>query len=377
MKLAMAAAGFSVGEADNLRRILSHKRAEELLEPFRERFRKGCLERGYPAEFAETCFRQFRGFAHYGFPESHAASFALIAYASAYLKRYYPAAFTAALLNSQPMGFYAPHTLVEDARRHGVEVRPLEVGRSGWDCTLEPGDPGPALRLGLRLVRGLSQAAGKRIEAARGEGYRSLGDLARRARLPRHELCRLALAGALRSLSGGRREALWEIQALGPLEEEDLFYGLPMDSTPAQLPPLSELERLWADYQATGLSLEQHPLALLRPLLSQKGALSARELSRVRAGQQAAVGGMVIVRQRPPTAKGFTFLSLEDETGISNLIVEPQRFERFRPELTRSVFLYAEGRVERSGKLVNLKVRRLESLSLGAASQPLRPRSWH
>ncbi|MBI3184836.1 MAG: error-prone DNA polymerase [Myxococcales bacterium] len=408
MKLAMVAAGFSTGEADNLRRILSHKRAMELLAPYQERFRKGCQERGYPPEFADTCFKQFQGFAHYGFPESHSASFALIAYASAYLKRYFPAAFTAALINSQPMGFYAAHTLVDDARRHGVEVRRIDVQRSGWDCTLEltidgvepPGSgPGPgaasgpgtgtgtgggnvhggsrargrapALRLGMRLVKGLREETARRIEAARHGGYLSIGDLARRAQVPRHELCRLALSGALGSISSGRREALWEIQALGPLEEEDLFFGLPMDETEVELPPLSAAERVSTDFEAVGLSLEQHPVSLLRPLLDRMGALTAAQLARSRAGVEARVGGMVIVRQRPPTAKGFSFLSLEDETGIANLIVEPQLFEPFRKEITRSVLLYGEGRVERSGKVVNLKVRELRQLSLdGIAPAP-------
>ncbi len=470
MKLAMVAAGFTSGEADQLRRILSHKRAEELLAPFQRRFIDGCVARGYPREYAETTFKQFRGFAHYGFPESHSASFALIAYASSYLKRYYPGAFAGAILNSQPMGFYAPHTLVEDARRHGVEVRTVDVNRSGWDSSLEPagallpgagavavgtewgragetewgrageterrrvgetewgrageterrrvgetewgrageterrragetaeeggrpalvegaavpgrapggnapvgswGKEGPALRLGLRLIRGLREDTGRRIERARQEGYRSIADLARRARVPRHELIRLALSNALASFGVGRREALWEIQALGPLEEDDLFFGLPMDETVVELPPLTAAERVCEDYQTVGLSLETHPLALLRPQLTRLRAVTCQGLLKVRPGQRVGVGGMAICRQRPPTAKGFCFISLEDETGISNVVVPPALFEKDRSEILGSLFLYAEGRVEKAGKVINVKADRVFKLSLDDVQEP-------
>ena len=379
MRLAMVAAGFSSSDADQLRRILSHKRAEELLVPFQKRFVEGCIERGYSREFAEKCFQQFRGFSHYGFPESHSASFALIAYASSYLKCYYPAAFAAALLNSQPMGFYAPHTLVDDAKRHRVEVRPVDVNASHWDCTLEQG----ALRLGMRLVKGLRQETGKKIESAREGGnqrqkrnglFQDIGDLARRARVPRHELVRLALANALGSLSSSRRSALWEIQALAPLEEEDLFFGQPMDETKVDLPRMSVAERVNADYESIGLSLERHPIELLRQQLGRKGAVTARDLLKTRAQKKVSVGGMVICRQRPQTAKGFCFISLEDETGISNLVIEPQLFGRFRREIIGSVFLYAEGVVEKAGKVLNVKVQKLHPLWLEPGS-PLKKQS--
>jgi error-prone DNA polymerase len=386
MKLAMVAAGFSPTEADQLRRILSHKRAEELLLPYHSKFVEGAVARGYPRDFAENTFRQFKGFANYGFPESHSASFALIAYASAWLKCYYPAEFTAALLNSQPMGFYAPHTLVDDARRHGVPVRAVDVEASDWDCTLEPSDkvgeggrqalapgldgapPDPgalALRLGMRLVKGLRQDTAVRISAARGQGFVGIADLARRSRVPRFELARLALAGALGALCGSRREALWELQALGPLEEDDLFFGIPMDDTRVDLPPQGVGERVTLDYETTGLSIERHPLELLRPQLQARRAHSAQGLRKVRAGQQVRVGGMVICRQRPPTARGFTFLSVEDETGIANLVVEPRLFEQFRKQIVSSIFLWAEGKVERAGKVVNVKVSHLEPLRVG------------
>jgi len=238
MKLAMVAAGFSAGESDRLRRALTNKRANELLPPFRERFIAGAVGRGYTLDFATRCFDSFKGFSAYGFPESHSASFALIAYASSWLKRYYPSAFCAALLDAQPMGFYAAHTLVDDAKRHGVEVRAVDVNASDWTCTMEPpfpveGNEGPEtppvegrmplqplLRLGFELVKGLREETGRRLEAARKDGdFISVADVAQRTRMPRHELTRLALAGALNSLCHNRRNALWDIHALGPFDE--------------------------------------------------------------------------------------------------------------------------------------------------------------
>jgi error-prone DNA polymerase len=398
MKLAMVAAGFSPAEADELRRILSHKRAEELLIPFRGRFVEGCVARGYSREFAERSFAQFRGFAHYGFPESHSASFALIAYATAYLKRFHPDAFCAALINSQPMGFYAVHTLVEDARRHGVEVRRVDVNASDWDCTLEErGDGGEGggggsgggsgegksdggggegttlpVRLGLRQVSGIARKSADRLVAARRQlpvgGFPSVGELARRSRLPRPELVRLAMAGALDGICGGRREAIWEIQALGPLDEDDLFFGMAMDDSSAALPPLTLSERVAGDFATVGVSLERHPTELFRPLLDQRGALTAQALSRAQAGRRVGIGGLIICRQRPPTAKGFCFLSVEDETGIANLVVPPALFERHRRALLSSTFLFVEGVLERAGRVVNVKVDAAASLTLGKGS---------
>jgi error-prone DNA polymerase len=363
MKLAMAVAGFTPAEADGLRRALSHKRAEERLGPFHQRFVEGGVARGYTPEYVDTLFRQFRGFAHYGFPESHSASFALLAYASSWLKCHYPAAFTAALLNSQPMGFYAPHTLVADAQRHGVKVLGVDVNHSGWDCTMEEGG---ALRLGMRMVRGLQEAAGRRVEASRQGGrYASVGELARRTRAPRHELARLALSGALGSISGSRRDALWEIQALGPLEENDLFFGMAMDGTQVELPQMNVAERVSKDFETVGVSLEKHPLELLRPALRKRGAVTAAGLERVRSGARVAVGGMLICRQMPPTAKGFCFLSLEDETGIANLVVAPDAYARFRKDIHGALFLVGQGTLEKTGKVLNVKVQHLEPLAQG------------
>jgi error-prone DNA polymerase len=376
MKLSMVAAGFSGVDADKLRRVLSSKRADEQLPSFRARFVEGCVSRGYEREFAERCFESFKGFSHYGFPESHSASFALIAYASCWLKRYYPAAFCAALLDAQPMGFYAPHTLVEDARRHGVTVRPIDVNASRWTCELEAHDgsgwdappthgrqpPQPPLRLGFELVRGLREDSAQRLVAARTADYASVADLARRSRVPRHELTRLALAGALNRLCDNRRNALWDLHALGPFDADDLFFGLPMAADRADFPAMSKAERVSADYETTSLSLEAHPIALLREKLTALGAITAAQVLTLPSGRQARLGGIIIVRQRPPTAKGFTFLSVEDETGIANFIVEPKFFERFRQAITSTPLVLGSGRIERTGKVVNLKIDHLEAL---------------
>ncbi len=390
MKLAMVAAGFSPGESDRLRRALTNKRADELLPPFRERFIEGSVSRGYSRDFAERCFDSFKGFSHYGFPESHSASFALIAYASSWLKRYYPAAFCAALLDAQPMGFYAPHTLVDDARRHGVEVRAVDVNASDWTCTLEVDDDEaavralpvegrmprqPVLRLGFELVKGLREESARRLEAARRDGpFVSVADVAQRTRMPRHELTRLALAGALNSLCLNRRNALWDLHALGPFDEDDLFFGLPMVADRADFPLMSAPERVSADFETVSLSLEAHPVGLLRPQLRALGAVTSAELLKVGSGRIAKLGGLVIVRQRPPTAKGFTFLSVEDEAGIANVIVEPHLFEKFRREITATPLLVATGRVERSGKVVNLKVTHLAAL---LPELPVEPKVHH
>ena len=365
MKLAMVAAGFSANEADRLRRVLSNKRADMLLPEFRDRFIQGCVSRGYEAKFAENCFNSFRGFSHYGFPESHSASFALICYVSCWLKWHHPAVFCAALLDAQPMGFYAPHTLVDDARRHGVTVRPVDVNASGWRCRLEaPNDAGhPALRLGFQSVKGLRADTGQRLETEQRKApFTSVGELARRTRMPRFELTRLALAGALGSLCASRREALWAIHALGPFEPDDLFFGLPMAADAGSFPELSRSERVFTDYDTVGLSLEAHPVELLRPSLRKEGAVTALELTKLPNGKRVKLGGLVLVRQRPPTAKGFTFLSLEDETGIANLVVEPKYFEKYRREISNTALVVSHGRVERSGAVVNLKVDHLEAL---------------
>jgi len=375
MRLAVVAAGFTPGEADELRRAMTHKRSHERIDAMRARLVEGMAARRIPREDAEAILRQLHGFAGYGFPESHAASFALLVYASAWMKRYHPAVFACALVDSQPMGFYAPHTLVEDAKRHGVEVRGVDACHSGWDCSLEGPEPGaaapgesPALRLGLSLVRGLPRAVGEGILAARKLApFASVEDLARRARLSRAWLSRLAEAGALRSLERGRRRALWRSLALSGDDAADLFAGRAPPEREADLPEPSAAEEVTLDYASTGLSERAHPMSLLRPALAGRGTRTARELGRMRDRAAVEVAGLVIVRQRPQTAKGIVFVSLEDETGIANLVVMPDVYEQYRPLVRGSPFLMARGRVERTGQVVNVRVRELRPLALAPA----------
>jgi error-prone DNA polymerase len=367
MQLAVVAAGFTPGEADRLRRSMAAWKRKGGLEPFRERLVQGMHERGYRREFAESIYRQILGFGEYGFPESHAASFALLVYVSAWLKRRHPAAFCAALLNSQPMGFYAPSQLVQDARRHGVEVRPPDVCASDWDCTLEGG----TLRLGLRLVSGLGAAAAGRISAARAQGaFISVEDLACRATLDRRDLRCLAGGGALAALSGHRRQAYWAAsgvpQAAGVLREARL------QEPPLALPPPGEGEDIVADYASLGLTLGRHPLALLRPRL--RGVLPAADLYGREHGRAARAAGLVTCRQRPDTASGVIFVTLEDETGTVNVVIWRDLAERQRRELLGARLLAVDGRLERDGEVVHLIARRLHDRShlLGELLAPAR-----
>jgi len=360
IQLAMVAAGFSAGEADALRRAMAAWRRKGGLEPFERRLVEGMRARGYPEDYARRIFEQIKGFGEYGFPESHAASFALLAYVSAWLKRHHPAAFACALLNSQPMGFYAPAQIVADARRHGVAVRPVAVDASAWDCTLEREGDAPALRLGLRLVQGLSRAGADRLVAARGErpfaGVAGVADLARRARLGRADLKALAGAGALAPLAGHRRRAHW--QALGAAAAHAPLAPAPAERCPP-LPAPTPGEDLVADYAATGLTLGPHPLALLRDRLAPLGMASARGLEAVPHGGQATTCGLVIGRQRPGSASGVVFVTLEDETGITNVIVWPSLVERQRRVLLGARLLGVAGEVQREGAVMHLIARRL------------------
>jgi error-prone DNA polymerase len=369
MQLAVVAAGFTPGEADRLRRSMAAWKRKGGLEPFRERLVQGMLERGYRRDFAEGVYRQILGFGEYGFPESHSASFALLVYVSAWLKCHHPAAFCAALLNSQPMGFYAPSQLVQDAQRHGVEVRPPDVGVSAWDCTLEAG----ALRLGLRRVGGLSQAAGDRVVAARAQGaFASVEDLARRAELDRRDLKCLAAGSALATLAGHRRQAHWAAagidRAAGVLREARI------DEPALALPPPGEGEDIAADYASLGVSLGRHPLALLRPRLSRLGLLTAAAVHARRHGSRARAAGLVTCRQRPDTASGVIFVTLEDETGCVNVVVWRDLIERQRRELLGARLLAVDGRIERDGDVVHLIARQLSDRSalLGRLLAPSR-----
>jgi error-prone DNA polymerase len=359
MRIAMEAAGYTPGQADQLRRDMAAWKRHGGLEKHRGTLLAGMARNGYTAEFAERLFEQIKGFGDYGFPESHAASFALLAYASSWIKCHEPAAFSCALLNSLPMGFYQPAQLVADARRHGIEVRPVDVRYSDWDCTLE----GDALRLGMRVVAGLHGDAGRRVAAARAQApFRDLDDLAHRAALDRGALGRLAEAAALRGLAGHRHRARWQGAAVE--RQLPLFAGA---AAPAEariaIPPPSTFEDTRADYASTGLTLGAHPLALLRRALRQRRYARASDLAALDHGRHARHAGLVILRQRPQTASGVTFMTVEDETGLVNVVIWRDLAERQRNVFLESKLLGIEGRMEMADGSRHLIATRLEDLS--------------
>jgi len=387
MQIAMTAADFTPDEADGLRRAMATFRKTGTIQTFGHKFIARMTEKGYPRDFAERCFRQIEGFGEYGFPESHAASFALLVYASAWAKRRHPAAFTCALLNSQPMGFYAPAQIVRDAREHGVEVRPVCINASWWDCTLEPLiAPAPrtgargwpdtdagrfALRLGLRLIKGIGEEDAGWISAARGNGYADVESLQRRAGLHPKTVRRLAEADAFASIGADRREALWEAGAItgkaalplfaDTLEGEGIVEPVP------QLPPMTRGEEVVEDYVATRLSLKDHPVALLRPkLIAEEGwrpPHPCAALASLPNGWMVGVAGLIITRQRPGTASGVIFLTLEDETGVANVVVWPKVYERFRRAVIAGRLLHVHGQLQREGIVTHLVARRIDDLS--------------
>ncbi|WP_454018816.1 error-prone DNA polymerase [Azospirillum sp. Marseille-Q6669] len=378
MQIAIVGAGFSAEDADRLRRAMATFRKTGEVQLFRDRFIEGMVGKGYDRAFAERCFQQIEGFGEYGFPESHAASFALLAYVSAWMKCHHPDVFAAALLNSQPMGFYAPAQIIRDAREHGVTVLPPDINRSDWDCTLEPLSPSPgtgegirhALRLGLRLVRGMDEEDAHQLVLCRGAGYRDPYDLWRRARMPVAGLERLAKADTFRSVGLDRRAALWAVKALGA-QPLPLFAGLAdsaQDEPQALLPAMALGEHVVMDYGSLCLSLKAHPMALLRDGFT--GVAPAERLGKVRAGTRLTVAGLALVRQRPGSAEGVVFITLEDETGIANLVIMPDVFETFRKTIIGARLIAATGRVERSGKpndeggeVIHLRVARLTDLT--------------
>jgi len=374
MQLAIVAAGFTPGEADRLRRAMAAWKRKGTLGPFERRLVEGMRARGYDEGFARQVFQQILGFGEYGFPESHAASFALLVYVSAWLKRHEPAAFCCALLNSQPMGFYAPAQLVRDARAHGVTVCAVDVNASGVDSTLESTQDGePALRLGLGLVRGLSRSCAERLLEARGAGsYRDVRDLARRARLDRRDLKALAAAGALTGLAGHRHRAAWGVlgieSPLPLLHDAGGAEGIPLLRAP------TEGEGIVADYRALGLTLGRHPLALLRPRLAACGWRPAEEVSRLPDGASVRTGGLVLTRQRPGSASGVIFVTLEDETGHVNLVIWSRIADRQRKTLLGARLLGVSGRLQREGDVLHVVVERLEDRSalLGSLVAPAR-----
>mgnify|MGYP000110811638 CR=1 FL=1 len=395
IKLAMVAAGFSPGEADQLRRSMASWRKQGRILAFEQRLVDGMRQRGYPQQFARRLFQQILGFGEYGFPESHAASFALLVYVSAWLKHYYPEAFTCALLNSQPMGFYSSRQLVDDLRRHGGDVQAIDVCYSERECTLEikkkmgsesifsrpasnktrdglekiDSDPifffiseKSSLRLGLQQIKGLSRSAAERLVEARNQRpFRDISDLARRARLDRGDLEALAAANALASLAGHRHQARWACAGIEParplLEDNTVAEAIPLLKAPG------EGEQLVADYASTGLSLGRHPLALLRPRLTRLGLQQAQYLRACVHGSMARTGGIVTGRQSPGSASGVMFITLEDETGITQVIVWPQLVQRQRRLLLGARLLAVEGEVQREGEVLHLIARRLEDHS--------------
>jgi error-prone DNA polymerase len=353
MQLAIVAADFTPGEADQLRRAMAAWKRKGGLEPFERKLKEGMARNGYAPAFADRIYRQILGFGEYGFPESHSTSFAQLAYFSAWLKCHYPAAFLAALLNSQPMGFYAPAQLIQDARRHGVEVRPADATLSQWECTLERGEEGrAAVRLGLCMVGGLAAAAGARIVASRPCG--SVAELAQRAELGRRELNCLAAAGALQSLAGNRRDAHWA--AAGVDRRPPM--SVPVAEPAHYFAPLSEAKEIAADYGSLGFTLGRHPLALLRGRLDKLGLVNAEQLWRLPHRHFARTAGLVTCRQRPGTRTGVVFVTLEDESGCVNVIVWSDLFDRYRRELLAARLLGVEGVIESDGRVVHLIARR-------------------
>jgi error-prone DNA polymerase len=378
MQLAILAADFTPGEADQLRRAMAAWKRKGGLGPFHDKLVGRMVAKGYEPAYAEAIFRQIEGFGEYGFPESHAASFALLVYVSAWLKRHHPDAFLAALLDSQPMGFYAPSQLVRDARAHGVRVRPVCVQASAASCTLEddaagleaaaaaaPHSPAPAslraVRLGFNRLLGFSAEAAERIVAARTAGgpFANAEDLARRAGLDARALQILADANALAALAGHRREAAWAVAGIDTRASALLQPARTTEPEPPQLPAPSAGAALLADYRRTGLSLDAHPLALLRPQLAAFKVLPAVQLQQCRPGQLARASGLVTHRQRPETAKGVVFVTLEDETGPVNVIVWPQVAEAQRQQLLGARLLTVYGIWQREGAVMHLIARKL------------------
>ncbi|HIF31867.1 MAG TPA: DNA polymerase III subunit alpha [Planctomycetaceae bacterium] len=375
MRMAVVAAGFTPGEADELRRAMGAWRRPGLIDHFRNKLLQGMEQRGLSREFAEQVFQQIRGFGEYGFPESHAASFALLVYVSAWLKRFYPAVFTASVINSQPMGFYAPAQLIRDAQEHGVEVRPVDINFSDWDCTLEDG-PGeharevlnsqPRLRLGLRMLSGFSEKIAEELVAERrGSGaFESVAQLQRRTGVSQTVITRLAEADALKTLGRNRRQTIWESLAQEQSRpNQPLFSTLDDDEPHVDLPEMDERNEVFADYQTMGHSLRGHPLSFHRDVLNQLGAVCAKDLQEKKHGQTIRVAGLVLLRQRPSTAKGITFVTLEDETGTANLVVHQKTWDRFYKVARTSSAWLALGHVEKKDRVIHVVVKQIADLA--------------
>jgi error-prone DNA polymerase len=355
MKLAIVAAKFSGDEANGLRRAMATFRHVGTIGNFERKFIDGMTRRGYEQKFAESCFEQIKGFGSYGFPESHAASFALLVYISAWIKKHHPAAFAAALLNSQPMGFYAPAEIVRCAREHGVEVLPPDAAFSDWDSSLERTPAGLALRLGLRQIDGFAENHAHMVMVERGYGYSSFADFARRTGLPKRALITLAEADAFKSFGLDRREGLWAVRRLPDDDPLPLFaHPGNRGATPelgaeniAPLPRMAQSQEVVADYQSLRLSLKGYPTQFLRPLFQAQGITSCAGLAQLPDGAPARVAGVVLVRQRPGEGKAI-FITLSDETGVANLVLWESVFPRFRKEVMGARLLLAQGKVQKS-----------------------------
>ena len=367
MKIAIVGAGFSGAEADQLRRAMATFRKNGLIHDFHDRMVRGMVERGYDEQFATRCFKQIEGFGTYGFPESHAASFALLVYVSAWIKCHYPDVFICALLNAQPMGFYGPAQLVAEAKRSGVEVLPVDVSHSFWDCSLEPTTHGRhALRLGFRQIKGVRQAEVSRIAASRDSGYHSLSDIIRRADVSVNTLEALARADAFVSLGLSARNAFWEIKRLGRITTQTNSQALPLfahaeqrqqivmpDEPPISLPFAPLGEQVAQDYQATNLSLKAHPISLVAPYFTKDGWHSCGMAFAAQSGRRLRLMGLVVGRQRPGTAKGTVFVTLEDTDGPLNVIIWPNLVQAQRAELLGAHILGVVGRVQKEGAVLH------------------------
>jgi len=376
MRIAIVAAGFTPSEADALRRAMATFRKTGTIHGFREKMVDGMVARGYEKDFAERCFRQIEGFSDYGFPESHSASFSLLAYVSAWLKCHYPAVFAAALINSQPMGFYAPAQIVRDASEHGVTVRPVDINASEWDCSLEPamqeekekkiGDTSFALRLGFRQIKGMREEHIERLLAARGNGYADMLGLWRRASVAPPVLERLARGDAFGSMGLDRRKALWAVKALGP-EPLPLFaaaFEEEQGNEPeVSLPAIGLGEQVIDDYASLRLSLKAHPLSFLREGLAAQGAVPNERLKALADGTRVTLAGLVLARQRPGTAKGVIFATLEDETGVANIIVWPPVYERYRRIVLGARLIMVSGKMQREGIVIHVIANKLVDLT--------------